>query len=103
MGRRAAMSCFFGAACLAVATALATAHPALAQPDDDGFIDVIQDDGIPFANAEYAIDLASAVCDYVGAGQAPAQVAVVISEPAGWTVEQSDFFVGAATRAYCPS
>jgi len=109
MGRTVAMSCVVAAAWLAVPLALATttvtvvAAPVVAQPTDDDFIDVIEDEGIPFANSEDAIDLASAVCDYVDQGQAPAQVAVEISDPAGWTVEQSDLFVGAATRTYCPS
>ncbi|WP_286144258.1 DUF732 domain-containing protein [Mycobacterium sp. E136] len=49
------------------------------------------------------MSLAHAVCDYVEAGQKPEQVAVEISEPANWTVEQSGFFVGAATQSYCPS
>jgi len=103
------MSCVIGAAWLAVPLALATttvtavAAPVVAQPTDDDFIDVIQDEGIPFANGEDAIGLASAVCDYVDQGQGPAQVAVEISEPAGWTVEQSGTFVSAATRTYCPS
>lgn len=84
-----------------LATALAA--PAVADPNDDVFINVIRNEGIPFSSAQNAINLASAVCDYVGAGQAPEQVAVEISEPAGWTVEQSGFFVGAATQTYCPS
>src|SRR5689334_5057690 len=84
----------------AAALATALAAPAMADPNDDVFINVIQNEGIPFSSEENAINLASAVCDYVGAGQAPEQVAVEISEPAGWTVEQSGFFVGAATQTY---
>lgn len=91
------------AALVAAGLATALAAPAVADPNDDIFINVIQNEGIPFSSEENAINLASAVCDYVGAGQAPEQVAVEISEPAGWTVEQSGFFVGAATQTYCPS
>ena len=87
----------------AAGLATALAAPAVADPNDDVFINVIQNEGIPFSSEENAINLASAVCDYVAAGQAPEQVAVEISEPAGWTVEQSGFFVGAATQTYCPS
>ncbi|KRE30332.1 hypothetical protein ASG82_24775 [Mycobacterium sp. Soil538] len=91
------------AALAAAGLATALAAPAIADPSDDVFITVLQNEGIPFSSEENAINLASAVCDYVGAGQAPEQVAVEISEPAGWTVEQSGFFVGAATQTYCPS
>ena len=87
----------------AAGLATALAAPAVADPNDDIFITVLENEGIPFSSEENAINLASAVCDYVDAGQAPEQVAVEISEPAGWTVEQSGFFVGAATQTYCPS
>lgn len=90
-------------AVVGVGMALGTAAPALADDTDDIFITVIEDEGIPFSTAEDAISLAHAVCDYVAAGQKPEQVAVEISEPANWTIEQSGFFVGAATQSYCPS
>lgn len=83
--------------------ALGTAAPALADDTDDIFVAVLKQEGIPFSTAKDAITLAHAVCDYVEAGQKPEQVAVEISEPANWTVEQSGFFVGAATQSYCPS
>ena len=87
----------------AAGLATALAAPAFADPNDGIFINVLEDQGIPFSSEENAIGLATAVCDYMDAGQAPAQVAVEISAPAGWTVEQSGFFVGAATQTYCPS
>ncbi|KUI00986.1 DUF732 domain-containing protein [Mycobacterium sp. IS-3022] len=93
----------FFSAVVAVGLALATAAPVLADETDDVFISVIEAEGIPFSTPEDAIVLAHAVCDYVAAGQAPEQVAVEISEPANWTVEQSGFFVGAATQSYCPA
>ena len=80
-----------------------TAAPAFADETDDVFISVIQDEGIPFSTSDDAIALAQAVCDYVAAGQPAEQVAVEISGPANWSVEQSGFFVGAATQSYCPS
>lgn len=83
--------------------AAVTAAPAFAQSADDIFIGVLQDEGVPFSTADNAIALAHAVCEYVGAGQAPEQVAVEISGPANWSVEQSGFFVGAATQTYCPA
>lgn len=83
--------------------ALGTAAPALADDTDDIFVSVLEGEGIPFSTPKDAISLAHAVCDYVHAGQKPEQVAVEISEPANWTLEQSGFFVGAATQSYCPS
>lgn len=80
-----------------------TAAPAFADDTDAAFINTIQNKGIPFSTSDDAIALGQAVCEYVAAGQPAEQVAVEISGPANWTVEQGRFFVGAATQAYCPS
>jgi hypothetical protein len=93
----------FSALVCAAGLATATAAPALADTNDDVFITVIKGEKIPFSTPGDAIALAHAVCDYVAAGQAPEQVAVEIAEPANWSVEQSGFFVGAATQTYCPA
>jgi hypothetical protein len=93
----------FAAGVAAAGLALGTAAPALADENDDIFISVIDDEAIPYSSAENAIGLAKAVCEYAAAGQAPEQIAVEISGPANWTIEQSGFFVGAATQVYCPS
>ena len=93
----------FSAVVCAASLATATAAPALADANDDVFIGVIQNENIPFSTAGDAIALAHAVCDYVAAGQSPEQVAVEVAGPANWSVEQSGFFVGAATQTYCPS
>jgi hypothetical protein len=93
----------FSAVVCAAGLATATAASALADTNDDVFIGVIQNENIPFSTPTDAISLAHAVCDYVAAGQAPEQVAVEVAGPANWSVEQSGFFVGAATQTYCPS
>jgi hypothetical protein len=93
----------FAAGVAAAGLALGTAAPALADENDDIFIGVIDGEAIPYSSVDNAIVLAHAVCDYVGAGQAPEQVAIEISGPANWSVEQSGFFVGAATQVYCPA
>lgn len=87
----------------AIALALATPATAFADDDDDHFIGMIDDQAIPYSTAKNVIVLAHSVCDYVAAGQAPGQVVDEISGPANWSVEQSDFFVGAATQVYCPA
>ncbi|MGE2737749.1 DUF732 domain-containing protein [Mycolicibacterium vaccae] len=94
---------FFGAVAVAGLLALAVAAPAGADDPDDAFLDAIDTKGIPYSSTTDAIDLATAICAYVSAGQAPDQVAVEIVGPAGWTAEQSGLFVEAATRSYCPS
>lgn len=89
-----------GVAAAGLATALAA--PALAQDANEVFISALESQGIPFSSAENAIELAQAVCEYAAAGQDKTQIAIEIMEPAGWTPEQSGFFVGAATQSYCP-
>lgn len=83
--------------------ALGTAAPALADETDDSFVSTIDSEAIPYSSAESAIVLAHAVCEYVAAGQEPEQVAVEISGPASWSIEQSGFFVDSATEVYCPA
>ena len=87
----------------AAGLAVVTAAPAFADDTDDTFIAVLESEDIPFSSSDEAIALAEAVCEYVAAGQPAEQVAVEISGPANWSVEQSGFFVGAATQSYCPS
>lgn len=93
----------FGVVTVAGAVALALAIPAGADDTDDVFLDAIETQGIPYSSTTDAIDLATAICEYVSAGQAPNQVAVEIIGSAGWTAEQSGLFVEAATTSYCPS
>ena len=90
------------AAVAAAGLATALAAPALADETDDVFIGALQGEGIPFSSADNAIELAGAVCEYAAAGQDKTQIAIEIMGPAGWSAEQSGFFVGAATQSYCP-
>ncbi|OAN40291.1 DUF732 domain-containing protein [Mycolicibacterium iranicum] len=92
----------FTAAVAAAGLATALATPALAQDTNEVFISALESQGIPFSSADNAIELAQAVCEYAAAGQDKTQIAIEIMEPAGWTPEQSGFFVGAATQSYCP-
>jgi Protein of unknown function (DUF732) len=93
----------FSAFVAAAGLATALASPAVADENQDILISVIDDEGIPYSSPENVVVLAGAVCDYVAAGQAPEQVAIEIAEPANWSIEQSGFFVGAATQVYCPA
>lgn len=93
---------FFIATLAAAGLATALAAPAFADETDDIFIAALEQEGIPFSTAGNAIELAGAVCEYAAAGQDKTQIALEIMEPAGWSPEQSGFFVGAATQSYCP-
>ncbi|MGB0436905.1 MAG: DUF732 domain-containing protein [Mycobacterium sp.] len=93
------LSAFVAAAALTTVTAA----PAFADETDDNFIGVIGGEGIPFSAPDEAIALAKAVCEYVAAGQPAEQVAVEVSGPWNWSVEQSGLFVETATESYCPS
>lgn len=93
----------FPAVIAAAVVAAVSAAPAHADETDDIFIAVLESEGVPFSTSDDAIALAGAVCEYVAVGQPPEQVAVEISGPANWTVDQSAFFVGAAIQSYCPS
>jgi hypothetical protein len=94
---------FFAALAAAAGAAVLTAAPATADVNDDMFITVLDNEAIPYSTAESAIALAHAVCDYVAAGQTPDQVAIEISGPADWSLDQSTFVVHAATLTYCPA
>lgn len=92
---------FFITTLAAAGLATALAAPAFADETDDIFIAALEQEGIPFSTAGNAIELAGAVCEYAAAGQDKTQIALEIMEPAGWSPEQSGFFVGAATQSYC--
>ncbi|MDG4665969.1 DUF732 domain-containing protein [Mycobacterium sp. 236(2023)] len=92
----------FTAAVAAAGLATALAAPALAQDANEIFISALDSEGIPYSSADNAIQLAGAVCEYAAAGQDKTQIALEIMGPAGWSPEQSGFFVGAATQSYCP-
>lgn len=86
----------------AAALAAVTAAPAFADQTDDAFISALEGEGIPISTSADAVALAKSVCEYVSAGQPADQVAVEVSGPANWSVQQSVFFVSAATKSYCP-
>jgi hypothetical protein len=83
--------------------ATATAAPALADDTADVLVMVIQGKGIPFASPESLVELAHATCEEIATGKAPETLAAEIAGPAGWTVEQSLFYLHAATELYCPA
>ena len=88
---------------VAAGAALATvlAAPAYADEADDIFISVLDAEGIPYTSASDAILVANGVCVYMSEGNSLEDATVEVMNESGLGVEQSGFFVGAATATYC--
>lgn len=86
---------------VAVATTLAA--PAYADSTDDVFISVLDDEGISYTSPRDAIKVAHAVCEFLLDGNSLLDATKEVSDASGLGVEDSGFFVGAATASYCPS
>ena len=84
----------------ALATGLAA--PAYADDTDEIFVGVLDDEGIPYTSASDAILVANGVCAFLAEGNTLEDATVEVMNESGLGVEQSGFFVGAATAAYCP-
>jgi Protein of unknown function (DUF732) len=85
----------------ALATGLAA--PANAEGETDAiFISVLDEEGIPYTSASDAIAVANGVCTYLSEGNTLEDATLEVMNESGLGVEQSGFFVGAATAAYCP-
>jgi len=79
------------------------AAPAYADETDSIFISVLDEEGIPYTKASDAILVAKGVCVYLTEGSSLEDVTLQVMDESGLGVDQSGFFVGAATAAYCPS
>ena len=90
---------------LVAAAALATglAAPAHAEGETDAiFINVLDEEGIPYTSATDAISVANGVCVLLSEGNSLEDATREVMNKTRLDVEQSGFFVGAATAAYCP-
>jgi hypothetical protein len=93
----------FSAAAAGIVLATGMAAPAYADETDSIFISVLDEEGIPYTSASDAILVAKGVCVYLTEGSSFEDVLQQVMEESGLGVEQSGFFVGAATASYCPS
>jgi uncharacterized protein DUF732 len=84
----------------ALATGLAA--PAYADEIDDIFISVLDEEGIPYTSASDAILVANGVCVFLSEGNTLEDATVEVMNESGLGAQESGFFVGAATAAYCP-
>ena len=63
---------------------------------------MLDEEGIPYTSATDAISVANGVCVFLSEGNSLEDATVMVMNESGLGVEQSGFFVGAATAAYCP-
>lgn len=92
----------FSAVAAGIALATCMAAPAYADETDSIFISVLDEEGIPYTKASDAILVAKGVCVVISEGSSLEDATLQVMEESGLGVEQSGFFVGAATAAYCP-
>jgi hypothetical protein len=92
----------FAAVIAGAALATGPAAPAYADETDEIFIGVLDEEGIPYTSASDAILVANGVCAFLAEGNTLEDATVEVMNESGLGVEQSGFFVGAATAAYCP-
>ena len=92
----------FSAVAAGMVLATGMAAPAYADETDSIFISVLDEEGVPYTKASDAILVAKGVCVYLTEGSSLEDVTLQVMEESGLGVEQSGFFVGAATAAYCP-
>lgn len=92
----------FAAVTAGIALATGMAAPAYADSTDSIFISVLDEEGIPYTKASDAILVAKGVCVVLSEGKTLQDVTLQVMKESGLGAEQSGFFVGAATAAYCP-
>jgi hypothetical protein len=93
----------FSAVAAGIVLATGMAAPAYADENDSIFISVLDDEGIPYTKASDAILVAKGVCVFLAEGNTLEDATLQVMEESGLGVEESGFFVGAATASYCPS
>ena len=81
---------------------LAAGPIAHADAADEAFLGALTAKGIHFASPEKALIAGHEVCDELGNGKSPAQVASNVQGNSSMDGYHAGFFVGASIRAYCP-
>jgi Protein of unknown function (DUF732) len=88
-----------GVGVLGMAGAIPTAG---ADAVDDSFLAALRSKGIKFGSPTKALTAGHEVCDELGNGKTPAQVASTVESNSGLDDYHAGFFVGASISAYCP-
>jgi hypothetical protein len=80
----------------------ATGPTAHADAVDDTFLAALSSKGINFASPQAAIVAGHEVCDELGLGRTPVQVATDVTRNSNLDGYHAGYFVGLAIRTYCP-
>ena len=93
-------------ACLVLTAALgplaAAAPLAHADDGDNAFLQALRSKGIKFSSPDKALIAGHEVCDELGNGKSPTQVASTVQSNSDMDGYHAGFLVGAAIKAYCP-
>jgi hypothetical protein len=82
---------------------LAAAAPiAHADASDNAFLEALTSKGIHFGSPDKALIAGHEVCDELGNGKSPTQVASTVQSNSNMDGYHAGFFVGVAIKAYCP-
>ena len=87
---------------VAALSSLAAAPIAHADAADDAFLGALTSKGIHFSSPDKALIAGHEVCDELGNGKSPTQVASTVQSNSNMDGYHAGFLVGAAIRAYCP-
>lgn len=80
----------------------AAAPTAHADAVDDAFTAALTSKGINFQSPQAAIIAGHEVCDEIGLGRTPVQVATDMTKNSNLDGYHAGYFVGLAMHAYCP-
>jgi hypothetical protein len=79
------------------------AAPASAGPNDDAFVNALDNAGIPYESPKDAVTMAKRVCSLLGpGGQGLQEAASYLNSEAGYSQDQMMAFGSAAVSVYCP-
>ena len=91
------------AGALIAAGSVVAAAPALAGPNDDAFVNALDNAGIPYESPKSAVRMAKRVCSLLGTGgQGLQEAASYLNSEAGYSQDQMMAFGSAAVSVYCP-
>jgi hypothetical protein len=80
----------------------ATQPKAHADATDEAFTAALNSKGINFASPQSAVVAGHEVCDELGLGRSPAQVATDVTKNSNLDGYHAGYFVGLAIHTYCP-
>jgi hypothetical protein len=90
-------------ALVAALSSMAAAAPlAHADASDNAFLQALTSKGIHFSSPDKALIAGHEVCDELGNGKSPPQVASTVQSNSAMDGYHAGFLVGAAIKAYCP-